>query len=414
MIPSYQTLEKIEKRYECTISVLYKQIYDAIHSFKRPILDYEIYKNENLKYPDDHKYIIIHASDEIKQQNPIYKYRCNSFQYYSWKSPLNIAEQAVENPDSVTDREVEILGYCGGDIERDLLEKSLPHNNPIYYELYFMSFLKNPIGINKIRNGLAESEKTFLNSFNFEIPFLPKFYLLRNLDKTGFYAEKGHIIHLRFHNSTENYYQNLIPSFHEKIGDLKYLQSLETYNLSLINLPESFGNLKNLQILKLREQNLESLPESFGNLKNLQYFSINGRGFSSLPGKIEFLPESFGNLKNLTELTIVSTLIHGFPESFGNLISLEKLISPRNHLYSLPESFGNLKSLKNLDIRQNQICSLPKNFGNLISLEELKFSQNALFSLSANFGNLKNLKNLDLEENSILYLPESFGTIPCS
>ncbi len=268
-----------------------------------------------------------------------------------------------------------------------------------------------------IINSLGESEKSFLKTLNFEIPFLQEKLFFKNNKETGFYAEDGHIKRLKFYNGSglfrglSQYYARLIPVFNEKIANLKYLQSLETNNLSLISLPESFGNLKNLQILKLTEQNLENLPESFGNLKNLQYFSINGRGFSTLPGIIESLPESFGNLKNLTDLTIVSTFIHGLPESFGNLNSLENLILPRNHLYSLPESFGNLKSLKKLDFRKNQISFLPKNFGNLISLESLNFSYNALQSISPNFGNLKNLKNLDLEANSIAFLPESFANL---
>ena len=268
-----------------------------------------------------------------------------------------------------------------------------------------------------IIDSLVESEKSFLKTLNFEIPFLLEKLFFKNNKETGFYAEDGHIKRLKFYNGSglfrglSQYSARLIPVFNEKIANLKYLQSLETNNLSLISLPESFGNLKNLQILKLTEQNLETLPESFGNLKNLQNFSINGRGFSSLPGKIESLPESFGNLKNLTELTIVSTFLHGLPESFENLNSLENLILPRNHLYSLPESFGNLKSLKNIDFHSNQISFLPKNFGNLNSLEVLNFSYNALQSISANFGNLKNLKNLNLEKNSIAFLPESFGNL---
>ena len=372
MIPSYQTLEEIEKRYKCTISVLYKQIYDAIRSLDYPLYSEEIYEEKNLKYPSDHKFIIIHASDEIKQQYPIYEYRCKHNRYYSWKTPMNIAEQACKKPDSIKDREIEILGYCGGDIERNLLEKNLPHNNPIYHDLYFMSFLKNPIGIDKIRKNLAELEKTFLNSFNFEIPFLPKFYLLRNVDKTGFYAENGHIIYLR-------------------------IRSVPAINISLKNI-ENLINLKNLQ---LYYNHLTSLPESFGNLRSLENLELRFNHLTSLP-------ESFGNLENLKILLINHNQLKTLPESFGNLRSLEKLILSNNHLSILGSYFPNFVNLKSLGLANCELVSLPPNFGDIQNLEFLGLENNSIAFLPKNFGNLKNLKSLNLLNNYIEYLPESF------
>ena len=64
----------------------------------------------------------------------------------------------------------------------------------------------------KIFDSIVESEKEFLKTLNYEIPYLPKKKFLEENKETGFYTENGHILHLRFHNSTGNYYQNLIPS----------------------------------------------------------------------------------------------------------------------------------------------------------------------------------------------------------
>ncbi len=74
------------------------------------------------------------AEDFERYKNEIAALKTTVTEFYR-KTPMELAQQYVENPDSLTDTELERLGWEGGYKERQMLESTFPPDNPLLNEI---------------------------------------------------------------------------------------------------------------------------------------------------------------------------------------------------------------------------------------------------------------------------------------
>lgn len=127
---------------------------------------------------------------------------------------------------------------------------------------------------------------------------------------------------------------NQIP---KEIGQLKSLESISLFNLSLTELPEEIGNFKNLIRLHIHSCTLEKIPASVFQLPKLKWLSIIRTSLKSIPENI--------NLKALQSLSLKENMLSNLPESVALQPQLTTLKLEKNKWESLPQNILNIEDL---------------------------------------------------------------------
>ncbi|XVF79295.1 hypothetical protein PTKIN_Ptkin14bG0209900 [Pterospermum kingtungense] len=195
-----------------------------------------------------------------------------------------------------------------------------------------------------------------------------------------------------------------IGSFHNCIGDLKYLQHMDVDGTG--ELPNSIGNLVSLKRLFLRGSFTGSIPASIGNLTQLSKINLSGNHFKGE------LPLSLGKLQNLMYLELaVNNFTGQIPNSFTNLTKLTHINLSFNHFRGLlPISLFNLTQ----PVENKLSGAIPAEFENCESLTTIGLNGNNLEGLlPRSLLNCKMLEVLDVGNNKINgEFPHWLGSLP--
>lgn len=191
---------------------------------------------------------------------------------------------------------------------------------------------------------------------------------------------------------------NYIP---EEIHLLKYIRYLKGNFLrknGLIEyLPNKIGNLKYLESLLFSSNQIKKLPDSLSECQDLSWVSLDDNPL------IEF-PEQIYQLKSLETLSIGSKTYQSININLVKLNQLTKLGSLSLYNCSIKEfpiELGELSNLYALDLSNNSITTLPE--PNMIKtsfphLNMLRMNDNPIFEQNYDFCNkwVNELNNLDI------------------
>lgn len=255
---------------------------------------------------------------------------------------------------------------------------------------------------------------------------------------------------------TLGFYETVLDSFPESVGELQnltklYLRDLNSFNWSdgleklsrlgqledLTIAFERYGNIpKEISLLtRVRKltligsrnsgeilQHVCKLPDlthltfdyyddtiltsDIGNLNKLQFLELG-------KSKLQILPKEIGQLKELKKMSLSTNWGQAIeiPSEIGNLQQLEEIDWSWCRIKKLPESIGNLRELKKLSLWGSNLTEIPAEIGQLKKLEQLYLSGNSIKTLPSTFYQLTSLKTLDLEENDLEQIDAAIGNL---
>ncbi|XP_031263343.1 LOW QUALITY PROTEIN: receptor-like protein EIX2 [Pistacia vera] len=207
----------------------------------------------------------------------------------------------------------------------------------------------------------------------------------------------GHVLKLRFKNSSTHERSKLHGKINPSLLDLKRLRSLDlSDNFEGIQISRFLGSMQDLRYLNLSQNPFQGMiPHQLGNLSNLQYLCLG---------------DSWGYMLFVENFWWLSHL------SFLEHLDLSVVLSNSSDWLQgpIPDRLQNLTSLRHLDLSQNNFSSsIPDWLYRFSHLEVLLLAENSLTGMiPAAFGNLTSITRLDLSYNMFEGgIPKSMGRL---